>query len=401
MKRADYFLVVIFVVSLVAASVLGLKTKALQDGYTKSRSNLTAVPLAGFHKFIADCMFMNFIQFAGSNTIDDENVAIYYKMINQIIKMDPDFERIYYEGAMSLAPYARDEAMELIDRAVENPHLKGSWRIPLLGSQIILRPEMMKHYTGKKLNIAQVKLAKSYMKQSLARPGARYTLYSSILRIEALINRDANDNKYPLNIYELEVWLNYFKSTDGGMFGNDMVATTYETDRYIAPGIITKRLSDYVYKINKMYIRDASADASTKSYVEPLLKDVIELIYKGQVLDKETLIPYAVGQRKIMQDTLENPSKKTYVIELHAREHYAIHELVIKTFKGSAKAMVSINGKAVTGLHAIDIKTEKTSVESVSLNKVKPGDTVEITILDLEDCGDIAYSLETFKGHFR
>ena len=91
MKRADYFLVVIFVVSLVAASVLGLKTKALQDGYTKSRSNLTAVPLAGFHKFIADCMFMNFIQFAGSNTIDDENVAIYYKMINQIIKMDPDF----------------------------------------------------------------------------------------------------------------------------------------------------------------------------------------------------------------------------------------------------------------------------------------------------------------------
>ena len=116
MRQGDLPLIIAFVLSVLVSGFIAGDLRERQEKIAQTRDKVSNFPLAGFHKFAADIEWMRFIQYCGSiDNVNSENAPEIERRIQRIISLDPDFGRIYYEGALILSVKAPDMALEILD----------------------------------------------------------------------------------------------------------------------------------------------------------------------------------------------------------------------------------------------------------------------------------------------
>lgn len=199
--------IVVLVVAILAGGLLAKNIKAYQDGLTVSRRNLTTLPIAGFHKFVSDVKWMQFIQYCGSqDKVDASNAAQINDRLRFLVSLDPDFVKAYETGALMLAVESPDEAVNLLRLAINNDALRGNWRLPFLAGFIKLRQVRGETAKDKEYLMQAIDFFDVALKRG--RGEADYVLGSK-LHAKALLNRGDR----PVLLAELETWYTYFTDT--------------------------------------------------------------------------------------------------------------------------------------------------------------------------------------------
>jgi hypothetical protein len=212
MKKSIIFHLVVLVVAAGVAAFLAHDLKAKQDGFCKSREQLSRAPLAGFHKLLADIKWMQFIQYCGrTEKFDDQAVAETNVMLEELFRLDPDFGKAYETGAMMIYTQDPASAIKMLEKAAENPMLKTNWRIPYLAGFVHMR-----QVKGKTVeDLQHARKAKIYFDQALAANASQGYVLSSRVRADAALMADK-----PPKLAELIAWQTYYegrRSPMGGM----------------------------------------------------------------------------------------------------------------------------------------------------------------------------------------
>jgi len=140
MKKDSFLRLIIMLVALGAASYLAVYLTPMQNEITSERKDLTKAPIAGLHKFLADVAWMRFVNYAGGlSTIDTTNVDKVSAMLRKIISYDPNFLESYQSGILSISNADPKLAVQILENACANEHLKGNVQIPFYAGFILSR----------------------------------------------------------------------------------------------------------------------------------------------------------------------------------------------------------------------------------------------------------------------
>ncbi len=140
MKKDSVIRLVVMLAALAAASYLALFLTPMQNEITSERKDLTKAPVAGLHKFLADVAWMRFVNYAGGlSTIDTTNVAKVSEMLRKIISYDPNFLESYQSGILSISNADPKLAVQILESACANEHLKNNVQIPFYAGFILSR----------------------------------------------------------------------------------------------------------------------------------------------------------------------------------------------------------------------------------------------------------------------
>lgn len=140
MKKSFIVHLIVIVVAIIVGSFLAsdLQNRQLEIMPFMKSKLYTKAPIGGFQKFSADVKWMRFIQFCGSQkTINDENKEEVMEWLNELISLDPNFEKSYSVGVQMLAVEAPEKAVEYLSQACDNKYLKKNWKIPFYAAFIL------------------------------------------------------------------------------------------------------------------------------------------------------------------------------------------------------------------------------------------------------------------------
>jgi hypothetical protein len=104
----------------------------------KYKEYVSKAPVGGFHKFASDVEWMMFIQYMGGlKSVNKDNVDEVIDRIEKIVSYDPNFEKAYQVGVMSLSVASPEQAVRLLEKACKNPQLKNNWKLPFYAGFIL------------------------------------------------------------------------------------------------------------------------------------------------------------------------------------------------------------------------------------------------------------------------
>lgn len=130
--------IIIIIVAVIVGSMLASNLHQRQAELMPFMNNLTRAPIGGFHKFASDVEWMKFIQYCGTQkSINEENLPEVTKRLERLISLDPNFEKAYSVGVQMLAVESPKKAVEFLEEACDNEHLRQEWRIPFYAGFII------------------------------------------------------------------------------------------------------------------------------------------------------------------------------------------------------------------------------------------------------------------------
>lgn len=131
MKKSLLIHIVLMAVAVAAGSSLATYLSTQQMEITKEKKDLANSPIAGFHKFAADVEWMFFINYLGSlKTVDNTNLNEVTKRLQRIISYDPNFEKVYQDGVLSMSVADPEMTVKILKQACDNDYLKTNWQIP-------------------------------------------------------------------------------------------------------------------------------------------------------------------------------------------------------------------------------------------------------------------------------
>lgn len=132
--------VLIIIVAVIGGWLLGANLHQQQIELSPTRTNLTRLPLGGFHKFLSDVEWMLFVNYLGSlNTVDDNNVDKVVKRLERLMSYDPNLAKIYQEGAAMISIANPEKTVEILDIACKNPNLKNNSQIPFYAGFVMVQ----------------------------------------------------------------------------------------------------------------------------------------------------------------------------------------------------------------------------------------------------------------------
>jgi len=211
MKGGDILLGTVFVFAVIISWLLSNHLLERQAEIALSRDQVSNMPLAGFQKFVSDIEWMRFLQYVGTQDITAETAPDIQARLMRIIRLDPDFARVYYEGALMLAPVDEERALEILDYGLtENERLRHYWRLHMLAGLIVVRPERMALLRGDPVNLARIERALSYFEKAYELPNGESAL-GNLIFCRAYIawadDQDDGDSQVrPLLVHELQQW---------------------------------------------------------------------------------------------------------------------------------------------------------------------------------------------------
>ena len=294
MRAGTTPLIIVFVASVVISGLLAGKLSKKQQEIAVTRDRVTKAPLAGFHKFAADVEWMRFIQYCGATGgVTAENADEFKDRIDRIIGLDPDFGRIYYEGALMLAARAPHHALDILDRGIANPRLSSEWRLPLTAGSIVSRPQLDKVYRDEEPDLEEITKARDYFSKAVNISGRPDYALNALVRHEALLR----EGDYPREIKELEVWFEEWRRSAYGMmgeYGDEMMEPVFDGEMagYGMEGGGTD-VSEQVMRA----LRSASRKHPNHPRLKELSKEVLDTVFKSQRIDPHSLQSYAPGDQ--------------------------------------------------------------------------------------------------------
>ncbi len=161
-------LLVHIIVIVLAAGAGGYLARMLHSEQAKFSVAKTAFStgLAGFNKFASDIQWMLFVNYSGSiKSVDEENAPIVFNKLLSIVNNDPGFEKAYEIGALMLSVAAPANALEILDKGVNNPQLNTNWKIPFYAGYVAT------HHLPDKDKDANLDRAEKYFKIAVDRSG--------------------------------------------------------------------------------------------------------------------------------------------------------------------------------------------------------------------------------------
>lgn len=424
MKNNDIKLGLVLIVALVLAGFVSTKLSKKHADMTKAQSLAYASrwPVAGFQKFLADVVWMRFLNFAGSHAPSDANINRYDWYFKKIIALDPDFYEAYRDGALFFGPIDIDRALWFVDAGRKHPRFsKTKSKLPLIGGQIIMRRESMKYYKGKQMDRRRLQQAQAYFAAAKEIPGHLPTALTNFIRTTVFLS----DKEEPQPILELREWAAVLRKSRLESGGEDIGGYEGSMDSTK----IEQRVIRQINKVAKSYIQESNADDPNCELAKKVVKNTIAKSFPNIHFDAETFKPYPKTAELAYRGTIENPELKKYVLELDADEYFAIQSIVVRAGEGSGKISVLINGKAVVGLDNLSVdnkkrrmpvlrkleldKKEKAKMKLLMIdfsnilipdpiygNKGKNGGRIEIRVESMKGLKDLSYVLRAYKGNF-
>ena len=294
MRPGTVPLIIVFVASVVASGMLADRLNQHQGKIAQTRADVTRAPLAGFHKFAADVEWMRFIQFCGATGgVTVENADEFKDRIDGILSLDPDFGRIYYEGALMLAARKPEYALEILDRGIKNPRMAKDWRLPLTAGSTIIRPQLDKVYRDQEPDLAEIEKARDYFAMAVRIQGRPDYALSSLIRTEALLR----EGDYPREIKELETWYEEWKRAFYGMMSPYGEGEEYGGEMGDGEYLMSEGGgSDYSAQVMKA-MRSAAREHSNHPQFKKLSKEILETVFRSQHIDPNSLTAYAPGDQ--------------------------------------------------------------------------------------------------------
>ena len=199
MKRQNLWLILVFACTMVLAHKVGVKLHEQQLKIATSRSQVTSVPLAGFHKFASDIHWMLLIQYSGSTDINQNTADEYYRRVRRIVEYDPDFVAAYKMGIMNLGPVAIDKAIELAAMAEKSKVARDDWQLWFQAGQMVMNREKLKYYKApegnkeKAMDKGKLRKAKHFFNLALSAPNSNDQALRSYIRVEAYLGDASED----------------------------------------------------------------------------------------------------------------------------------------------------------------------------------------------------------------
>lgn len=192
--------IVMLVIALVLSVWLSNKLAHLRQEQTvQARTKSTR---AGFGKFLSHVGWMRLIQLRGSSeTLSDDDVKRMQRMYDSLTDLDPMFSKAYEEGAMDIQFFNAEEALRLLDKAMQVDRLK-DWRIPYTAGYIA------------KLRLKDSSRALPYFEAAAKLPGHPSYVDRSVLYARAELAGNE-----PMTV--LNLWVDYYAGGPGMLFRED------------------------------------------------------------------------------------------------------------------------------------------------------------------------------------
>lgn len=288
MLKKTVFHLLVLAVAVVVGTMLAMNLNARQEQFCQSRAQLSRAPLAGFHKLLADIKWIQLIQHCGSiSKMDDKQAEEVNGMLQEMLRLDPDFGKGYKTGALMISSEAPDKALAILEAGASNPMLKSNWEIPYLAGFIHMR--QIKGTSEE--DMMHARKAKVYFQQALNANASQAYIRASLIRAEATLDKDK-----PKKLAELEAWYAYLESASeqngpgvpsmmpGGM-GRNMLGGPGVADK----NAIMLRIIKLAQQCRTEMPNDPNVLKTTETIVSKLQADMH--------LCKKCYTPYAAGDK--------------------------------------------------------------------------------------------------------
>ena len=131
MKKEIIVSLIVMIAALTAASVLAPMLQEKQLRINPDKEKLSAAPVGGMHKVVADWEWMGFINYLGNlQTVDETNVKEVTALLERLMRLDPKFERLYLDGLSFIQHADPKKTVAMLDSACRLDYLQNNWKIP-------------------------------------------------------------------------------------------------------------------------------------------------------------------------------------------------------------------------------------------------------------------------------
>lgn len=272
MRKSVLTHIVIFVVAVFCGSFLAKYLNEEQLKIMPSYGLVAKAPaIGGFQKFASDVEWMLFINYLGSlSTVDKDNIAEVAKRLDKILSYDPNFEKAYQVGVLSISNADPSKAIEFLDKACENDQFKNNWQLPFYAGFIISHSDVFKE------NEAMLNRAVDFYKKAIQRSSKpEHYVINSYIRAKAKVDTTM---KNP-NLRELNVLLTEWKNSKNG---RDFESTSF--------------IPDLNRKIIKA-AQDAKENAPDDKEVAQFINDIMKEVFNDQHICFKCLFMYGPGEK--------------------------------------------------------------------------------------------------------
>jgi tetratricopeptide (TPR) repeat protein len=194
------------------------------------------------------------------------------RRIEKIISYDPNFEKAYQVGVMSLSIEDPEKAVAILDKACKNPQLKDKWKLPFYAGFILT------HSTQKDKDEA-------VKKQKFQKAVGFY---------KEAIKRSANPETYVINSYlRALAKANGVKNEKAAML--EVLLKEWKASRD-AREMETSIIPDVPKRILKA-AQEARKDNPNDKEIQALTNQAIQEVFKDQHICMKCLTPYSPGDK--------------------------------------------------------------------------------------------------------
>lgn len=278
--------IIVIAVAIVCGSYLARDLHQRQQRIAPTRSEVSAAPLGGFHKMASDIKWMLLINYLGSqNSINKENREEVAKRLDTLLSYDPNFEKAYELGALSLSVADPQKAVDILHKACNNEYLKKNWKIPSYAGFILVHHDKTGQQTGdnaqkKEARRKAIQNAIPYLKMAIERsPEKQPYLINSYVRAKAMAE-DMDNVKYATLKVLFDEWKN--KNTGGGEEADEIEGEILIPD-------IEKRLL--------VAAKEAKEEKPGDKKVQALVDEVMNKVFKDRHICPGCLTPYGPGEK--------------------------------------------------------------------------------------------------------
>lgn len=273
MKKAVLTHIVIFVVAVICGAYLAKYLNEEQLRIMPSYKLVAKAPaMGGFQKFASDVEWMLFINYLGSlSTVDQDNIAEVAKRLDKILAYDPNFEKAYQVGVLSMSNADPAKAIEFLEKACDdtNDQFKSNWQLPFYAGFIISHSEQFK------TDEAMLNRAVDFYKKAIKRSSKpEHYVVNSYIRAKARVDKDT---KNP-NLRELNVLITEWRNNKNGR--------DFETS--------------FIPDINRKIIKaaqDAKENAPDDQEVIKAIGEIMKEVFSDQHICYKCLYMYGPGEK--------------------------------------------------------------------------------------------------------
>ena len=224
MKKEIIVSLIVMIAALTAASVLAPMLQEKQLRINPDKEKLSAAPVGGMHKVVADWEWMGFINYLGNlQTVDETNVKEVTARLERLMRLDPKFERLYLDGLSFIQHADPKKTVAMLDSACRLDYLRNNWKIPFFTGFIYSRNTYdIKDQNGAPLMSADHAKAAEYFRMALERAGGspeRHLVNSYIREVaKAEATGSSPDREYLAKLrFLLREWKLSQNETPGGV----------------------------------------------------------------------------------------------------------------------------------------------------------------------------------------